>query len=48
MAVSKQQKIEILNNLVEIFKNAKSIGFAESNTLTVEDFSNIRTDLREV
>ncbi len=48
MAVSKQQKVEILNNLVEKFKNAKSIGFAETNTLTVEDFSNLRTDLREV
>ena len=48
MAVSKQQKVEILNNLVEKFKVAKSIGFAETNTLTVEDFSNLRTDLREV
>jgi len=48
MAVSKQQKVEILNNLVERFKEAKSIGFAATNTLTVEDFSNLRTDLREV
>jgi len=48
MAVSKQQKVEILNNLIEIFKEAKSIGFAQTNALTVEDFSNIRKDLREV
>jgi ribosomal protein L10 len=48
MAVTKQQKVEILNNLVEKFKEAKSIGFAETNTLTVEDFSALRTNLREV
>jgi len=48
MAVTKQQKVEILNNLIELFKNAKSIGFAQTNTLTVEEFSNLRTSLREV
>lgn len=48
MAVSKQQKVDILTNLVEKFKNAKSIGFAETSKLTVEDFSSIRTNLREV
>lgn len=48
MAVSKQQKVEILNNMVEKFKNAKSIGFAWTTTLTVEEFSTLRTNLRGV
>lgn len=48
MAVTKQQKIEILDTLKEKFKNAKSIGFAQSSTLTVEEFSNLRKQLREV
>lgn len=48
MAVSKQQKVEILNNLIEKFKNAKSIGFAETTTITVEEFFTLRTNLREV
>ena len=48
MAVSKQQKIEILNNLIKKIKNAKSIGFAKTTTITVEEFSNIRNDLRKV
>ena len=48
MAVTKQQKVEILNNLIEIFKNAQSIGFAQTNTLTVKEFSTLRTGLREI
>lgn len=48
MAVSKQKKVEILNELVVKFKEAKSIGFATTNTMTVEDFANLRTSLREV
>lgn len=48
MAVTKQQKVEILNNLVEKFKNAKSIWFSETKTLTVEEFSTLRNNLREV
>ncbi len=48
MAVTKQQKSEILAGLVEQFKAAKSIGFASTNTLTVGDFADMRKDLREV
>jgi len=48
MAVSKQQKAEILASLVEKFKNAESIGFANTNGLTVEDFAELRKNLREV
>ena len=48
MAVSKQQKVEILAGLVEQFKEAKSIGFAQTSTLTVAEFADLRTSLREV
>lgn len=48
MAVTKQQKVEILNELIEKFKDAKSIGFASTTTLTVDDFYALRKDLREV
>ena len=48
MAVSKQQKVEILADLVEKFKEAQSIWFATTNTLTVDDFYSLRKELREV
>ena len=48
MAVSNQQKIEILADLVAKFKDAKSIGFASSNTLTVAEFGELRNELRSV
>ena len=48
MAVSRQQKEQILANLVENFKNAQSIGFASSNTLSVAEFEAMRNDLRSV
>jgi len=48
MAVTKQQKQEILSELTTKFKEAKSIGFASTTTLTVEEFSNLRNGLREV
>ena len=48
MAVTKQQKADILAWLIEKFKEAKSIGFASTNTLTVEDFFSLRKGLREV
>ena len=48
MAVSKQQKVDILAGLVAQFKEAKSIGFAKTSTLTVEEFAGLRTSLREV
>ncbi|MCP4522636.1 MAG: 50S ribosomal protein L10 [Candidatus Gracilibacteria bacterium] len=48
MAVSKQQKADILAGLVTQFKEAKSIGFAKTSTLTVAEFAELRTSLREV
>ncbi|MGB2110487.1 MAG: 50S ribosomal protein L10 [Patescibacteria group bacterium] len=48
MAVSKQQKVEILAGLVEQFKEAQSIGFSTTSTLTVAEFAELRTSLREV
>jgi len=48
MAVTKQQKADILASLVETFKEAKSIWFASTTTLTVEDFYSLRKELREV
>jgi len=48
MAVSKEQKAAILEELVAKFKEAKSIGFATTNTMTVSEFSELRTNLREV
>ncbi len=48
MAVSKAQKVEILNELVVKFKEAKSIGFASTVTMTVDEFSGLRKNLREV
>ena len=48
MAVTKQQKADILADLTEKFKNATSIGFAATNTLTVAEFGDLRNALREV
>ena len=48
MAVTKAQKVEIINELTTKFKEAKSIWFASTNTLTVDDFYKLRADLREV
>ncbi|MBT3727187.1 50S ribosomal protein L10 [bacterium] len=48
MAVSKQQKVEILNELIAKFKEAKSIGFATTNTMTVDEFAKLRKELRDV
>ncbi|MCH8518865.1 50S ribosomal protein L10 [Candidatus Gracilibacteria bacterium] len=48
MAVTKQQKVEILAELTEKFKNAQSIGFATTTGLTVAEFGELRNSLREV
>lgn len=48
MAVSKQQKADILAGLIEKFKAAQSIGFATSSTITVAEFGELRDSLREV
>jgi len=48
MAVTKQQKGEILAELTEKFKRAQSIGFASSSTMTVAEFGELRNSLRGV
>jgi large subunit ribosomal protein L10 len=48
MAVTKQQKQEILAVLTARFTAAQSIGFAKTNTLTVSEFEGMRNDLRAV
>ena len=48
MAVTKQQKVDILADLTAKFKEAKSIGFATSDTMTVAEFGDLRNSLREV
>jgi large subunit ribosomal protein L10 len=48
MAVTKQQKSDILAGLVAQFKEAKSIGFSKTTTVTVAEFAELRTSLREV
>lgn len=48
MAVTKAQKVEILNNLKESIKNAKSVAFTTNTWLTVEEVTNLRKSLREV
>lgn len=48
MAITKDRKVEITNDLVAKFKQAQSIGFATTNTMTVEEFANLRKNLREV
>jgi large subunit ribosomal protein L10 len=48
MAVSKQQKSEILAVLVSQVKEAKSIGFSKTTGVTVSEFAELRTSLREV
>lgn len=48
MAVSKAKKSEILSTLIENIKNAKSIWFAQTNGMTVSEFSDLRTELRTV
>lgn len=48
MAVTKQQKADILADLTAKFKEAKSIGFAATDTLTVAEFGDLRNALREV
>lgn len=48
MAVTRAKKEEILSQLIENIKNAKSIGFAQTNGMTVSEFSDLRKDLRTV
>lgn len=48
MAVTKAKKSEILNKLVAELKDAKSVGFAQTNGMTVSEFAELRADLRTV
>lgn len=45
MAVTRAKKEEILSQLIENIKNAKSIGFAQTNGMTVSEFSELRKEL---
>jgi large subunit ribosomal protein L10 len=46
MAVTKEQKKEILADLIEKFKKAKSVAFAENKGLTVGELAELRGGLR--
>ena len=48
MALNKAQKTEVLNKLKNLITDAKSIGFTTNTGLTVEEITNLRSDLREV
>jgi large subunit ribosomal protein L10 len=48
MAVTKAKKSEVLNDLIERLKNAKSVWFSTTNWMTVQDFDNLRKELRTV
>jgi len=46
MAVTKEKKQEILADLIEKFKKAKSVAFAENKGLTVGELGELRSGLR--
>lgn len=48
MALTKGQKIEVLNNLKNLIQNSKSVGFTTNTGLSVEEITNLRVSLREV
>ncbi len=48
MALSKEKKAYILNNLKELIKDASSIAFTTNTGLSVEEITNLRIELREV
>jgi len=48
MAVSRNKKSEVLSQLITDIKNAKSVWFTETTTMTVKEFSSLRDDLRIV
>jgi len=47
MAISKQKKEEVLQELVEKFQKAKSVVFAEYRGLTVKQVGDVRKQLRD-
>jgi len=48
MALTKAQKSEVLNQIKDLIKDAKSVGFTTNTGLTVEEITNLRVSLREV
>ncbi len=48
MAINKTKKKEILETLIENFKNTKSVAFTSNNGLNVDEISDLRNNLREV
>lgn len=47
MAVSRQKKEEILAELIELFKDAKSVSFGQYSGMSVADISTMRDEMRE-
>lgn len=47
MAITKEKKQEIVKQLTESFKKAKSVVFADSEGLNVKDFSDMRQKLND-
>ena len=48
MALTRKKKEQVLANLKELLKNAKSVGFTSNTGLTVDEITNLRVNLREV
>lgn len=48
MALTRAKKAEVLEELKNLFTEAKSVGFTKNSTLTVEDITELRVRLREV
>ena len=48
MALTKAQKSKVLNQIKDLIKDAKSIGFTTNTGLTVEEITDLRIGLREV
>ena len=48
MALTKAQKSEVLNQVKDLIKDSKSVGFTTNTGLTVEEITNLRVSLREV
>lgn len=47
MAITKEKKEEILKDLTELFENAKSVVFSDYKGVSVKEFGNLRSKLRE-
>ena len=47
MPISKEKKVDVVDQLTDLFKNAKSVVFADYKGVSVQDFANLRGKLRE-